>query len=73
MIVNSNTCRSNPSDWQTSFLDLLPEIQARLQQAFRQRDAAAREEAIADATVHCLLAYVKLYEHGRRKQRPLRL
>ena len=52
-------------DWQTSFLPLLPEIQQRLRLAFRQRDAAAREEAISDGVVLCLLAYLRLNEQGR--------
>jgi hypothetical protein len=53
------------TDWQTDFVTQLPEIQARLKLAFRQRDAGAREEAIADATILCLLSFVKLHEQGR--------
>jgi hypothetical protein len=56
------------SDWQTSFLSLLPEIQQRLRLAFRQRDAAAREEAISDGVVLCLLAYLRLHEQGRAEK-----
>jgi hypothetical protein len=57
----------NPSprtDWQVGFLELLPEIQGRLRQAFRQRDAEAREEAIADGTALCLLAFRQLQKRG---------
>jgi hypothetical protein len=53
------------SDWQVGFMTLLPEIKQRLHQAFRRRDAAAREEAITDAIVLCLLSYVRLHEQGR--------
>ena len=65
MLAISPNCPQVSSDWQTGFMTLLPEIKQRLQQAFRQRDAAAREEAIGDATVLCLLSFVKLHEQGR--------
>ena len=65
MIAIRQKCASNSSDWQTAFLTLLPEIKQRLRLAFRQRDAAAREEAISDGVVLCLLAYLRLHEEGR--------
>lgn len=58
-------CPPVSHDWQTGFIPLLPEIKERLRLAFRQRDAAAREEAISDGVVLCLLAYLRLHEQGR--------
>lgn len=65
MIAISHACPQASRNWQTGFIPLLPEIQQRLSLAFRQRDAAAREEAISDAVVLCLLSFVKLHEQGK--------
>jgi hypothetical protein len=51
--------------WQTSFAAMLPDIQHRLQSAFCYLDAEARDEAVAEAIVHCLISYVRLYDQGR--------
>jgi hypothetical protein len=65
MNTHGQVCSSHPSNWQADFLDLLPEIQQRLYQAFRRRDPATRDEAIADGTVLCLLSYTRLHQQGR--------
>ena len=65
MIAISNEYPQHSTDWQSGFMTLLPEIKQRLRQAFWQRDAAAREEAISDGVVLCLLAYLRLHEQGR--------
>src|SRR4051794_39925098 len=51
--------------WQSSFLDILPEIERRLHVVFRRLSPEAREEAIQEAVVHCLLSYARLHERGR--------
>jgi len=51
--------------WQASFVAMLPEIQQRLQQAFRQLDPESREDAIAEGVIHSLLSYVRLVEQCR--------
>jgi hypothetical protein len=61
--VSADNC-SHRIDWQAGFLELLPEIQGRLRQAFRHQDAEAREEAIADGTALCLLAFRQLQKRG---------
>jgi hypothetical protein len=53
------------SDWQTSFAAMLPEIVQNLQRAFCRLDYSSREEAIGEAVMHSLLAYVRLHEQGR--------
>jgi DNA-binding CsgD family transcriptional regulator len=57
--------KQQQSQWQESFVAMLPEIQQRLRRAFRNLDAASRDEAVAEAVVHCLLAYARLHERGR--------
>jgi hypothetical protein len=54
-----------PCTWQSAFVEMIPEIQQRLRGAFRDLDREARLESIDEAVVHCLLAYVRLYERGR--------
>ena len=44
---------------------MLPEIQQRLRRAFRQLDPESREDAIAEAVVHCLLSFARLHDQGR--------
>jgi hypothetical protein len=51
--------------WQAKFVAMLPEIQQRLQRAFRQLDPESREDAIAEGVIHSLLSYVRLVEQGR--------
>jgi len=51
--------------WQSSFLEILPEIERRLQVVFCRLSPAAREEAIEEAVVHCLVSYARLHEGGR--------
>lgn len=51
--------------WQESFVTMLPGIQRRLRRAFQPLDFEARAEAVEEATVHCLVAFVKLHERGR--------
>src|SRR4051794_31989912 len=51
--------------WQLNFVAMLPEIEQKLRLAFCRLDAEAREDAIEEAVVHSLLAYVRLVEQGR--------
>lgn len=50
---------------QDPFLDLLPEIQGRLRSAFRYLNAADRDEALAETTASCYLAYRSLCARSR--------
>ncbi len=59
---HNENCHSN---WQTAFVELLPEIEKRLRRAFRHLDAEAREDAIEEGVIHSLLAFVRLHEQGR--------
>jgi hypothetical protein len=56
---------SKPRDWQSGFVAMLSEIEQRLHQTFRNRDAASREDAVADGVVLCLLSYRRLHQRGR--------
>lgn len=51
--------------WQTSFISMLPAIEQKLRLAFYRLDLEAREEAMDEAIVHSLLAFVRLYKQGR--------
>jgi hypothetical protein len=51
--------------WQSSFLDILPEIERRLYVVFCRLSPEAREEAIEEAVVHCLRSYARLHIRGR--------
>jgi hypothetical protein len=53
------------SNWQTRFVDMVPEIQKRLSRAFRHLDADLREDSIEEGVVHSLLSYIRLFERGR--------
>jgi len=64
-MVNVPVTTANP-EWQTGFLCLLPELKSRLVSAFRSLDGAAREEAVAEAMLHSLIAYVRLNEQQRQ-------
>ena len=54
-----------PTGWQASFIEILPEIEQRLQHAFRDLTAEARDDSIEDGIVNCLMTYVRLFEQGR--------
>jgi hypothetical protein len=51
--------------WQQQFLEILPEIDKRLRRKFHFLDREARDEAVEEGTVHCLLSYSHLFERGR--------
>jgi hypothetical protein len=53
--------------WQSVFLTMLPELNHRLRYAFHSLDPESRDDAIEDGIVHCLLAYVRLFNKGREK------
>src|SRR6476469_4948192 len=55
----------NETTWQSTFVAMLPEIEQKLRLAFCRLDLEAREDAIGEAVVHSLLAYVRLHEQGR--------
>jgi hypothetical protein len=51
--------------WQDRFLAMLPEIESRLHNEFRNVDADSREEAVCEGVAHCLISYLRLDEAGR--------
>jgi hypothetical protein len=53
------------SAWQESFLAMLPEIRQRLDLAFCRLNAEARDDAIEESVVHCLISYARLHERDR--------
>jgi hypothetical protein len=55
----------NETTWQSSFVAMLPKIEQKLRLAFCRLQPEAREDAIEEAVVHSLLAYVRLHEQGR--------
>jgi hypothetical protein len=57
--------KAQQSQWQETFITMLPEIQQRLRRAFRNLDPASRDEAVAEGIMHCLLSYARLHERGR--------
>jgi hypothetical protein len=57
--------QNNASDWQTAFVVMLPEIKQWLRLAFCRLAPEAREDAMSEGVVHCLLAYLRLHEQGR--------
>jgi hypothetical protein len=65
MIAINRFTEAADASWQDSFIQLLPEIQARLQRTFRHFDEEARETSTHDGIVTCMLAYVKLHGRGR--------
>jgi hypothetical protein len=65
MIDFNNKPEANESDWRSAFLKILPEIQRRLRLAFRNLGPEAREEAIEEGIVHCLLSYARLSGQGK--------
>jgi hypothetical protein len=65
MIAINTESQNNASDWQTAFVEMLPEIKKWLRLAFCRLAIEAREDAMAEAVAHCLLAYVRLHEQGR--------
>ena len=54
-----------PPEWQSGFLELLPEIEGRLWVAFRRLPPEAREEAVQEATCGACRAYARLAAAGR--------
>ena len=67
MIALNEKHRCVHSNWQADFTRMLPEIERRLRRAFRHLNTDAREEAISDGVMHCLLAYVRLHEQEREQ------
>jgi hypothetical protein len=65
MIAANNKRQDNESSWQSTFVDMLPEIRKWLGLAFRQLGPEAREDAVEEAIVHSLLSYFRLHDNGR--------
>jgi hypothetical protein len=66
MIAVSSERQNNESNWQSAFVDMLPEIRKWLRLAFRQLGPEAREEAVEEGIVHSLLSYSQLHGKGRQ-------
>jgi hypothetical protein len=60
-----NVCEHCHGTWQAAFVALLPEIEQRLRQTFRQLDAESRDDATEEGVIHALLSYLRLLERGR--------
>jgi hypothetical protein len=65
MIAVNNERANNEPDWQTKFIDMLPEITKWLRLAFRRLSPEAREDAIEEGVVHSLISYSRLHSKGR--------
>lgn len=53
------------ADWQTRFVEILPEIESRLRQALRHLSPEARDDSMENGIVHCMLAYSRLFDQRR--------
>jgi hypothetical protein len=62
MFVSGSKSTVRSEVWQDNFVAILPQIQVCLQAAFRHLRPEAREDAVADGVIHCLLSYVRLYD-----------
>ena len=51
--------------WHTGFMAMLPDIRRHVRFAFRRLAPDRREEAIQEALANALVAYIRLYEHGK--------
>jgi hypothetical protein len=65
MIAINNERPANETNWQSSFVAMLPAIQQRLLRAFRHLDADSREDSIEEGVVHSLISYCRLHDQGR--------
>ena len=65
MIAINHATEEHRSEWQQSFVAMLPEIEQKLRLAFCRLSPEAREDAFAEGVVHSLLAYARLHEQGR--------
>ena len=67
MIATLTNSTSQPAvrDWQSGFLELLPQIRAQLRYAFRGLRSEAREDAEAEAVAAAMVAYQRLAERGK--------
>jgi hypothetical protein len=65
MIAVNQDSDNYGSNWQTTFVAMLPEIEQKLRLAFGRLKPEACEDAIAEGVVHSLLAYIRLDEQGR--------
>ena len=53
------------SNWQLSFLCMLPQIEEQLHFAFRFMDPDAKEEAVQEGVTNCVVRYQRLVQQGR--------
>lgn len=65
MLANSADCPTTESTWQAEFETMLPALRRRLRGSFRFLSSEAREDALAEAVVHCLFGYIRLHAQGR--------
>jgi|tagenome__1003787_1003787.scaffolds.fasta_scaffold20958084_1 hypothetical protein len=64
-MIALNEPEATETNWQTCFLRMLPELQGWLRFTFRYLRREAREEAVEEGVVHCLLSYARLFEQGK--------
>ena len=67
MIAALTRSSGQPSvqDWQSGFIELLPQIRTQLRYAFRGLRSEAREDAEAEAIAAAMVAYQRLAERGK--------
>jgi hypothetical protein len=65
MFALNQTHEDRQSNWQHRFVQMLPEIEQKLNQAFCRLRPEAREDSLAEGVAHCLLTYARLDERGR--------
>ena len=65
MIAINHANEERRSEWQQSFVEILPEIERRLRLAFCRLDPEACEDSVAEGVAHSLVAYVRLHARGR--------
>jgi hypothetical protein len=68
MSLTTTTTETRSADRQERFVAMLPEIEQRLSHSFRNLNAGARADAVADGFVACLLAYRRLEDRGRAQK-----
>ena len=59
--------KTGPHRWQKDFLRMLPKIEKQLVRAFRRLDPEAREEAVQEGIVNCLIAFRRLVQRKKRR------
>ena len=65
MVALDTHFETSEASWQSTFIELLPEIEQRLRRAFRHLDLESRDDLTEEGVVHALLSFVRLHEKKR--------